>query len=205
MSLHRKHWPTIVLGTACLGMAMFLAAEYTHLRRTLLQPQPGVETPKLEAPATEPAQEFQLPPLSAESAFVSRPLFLEGRRPVAEESADEPTPEPAAAKGPPPEVELIGILETPETRLILLRDKRGKVVRLHPDETIDGWRLQRIEADHVVLTQNGQAHTLKLVKPRKAPKRRISQPRRTKPSPRNPFANPFTNHRPSKKPGKKSP
>ena len=191
---YRKSWPTFALVAACLGMAGIVWLEWILLEHTVGQDAtPPAETAEDATPKVEEEiPDFRLPPPGPDAAFVSHPLFIEGRQPVPE--VEEPEESSAPLKpppSPPPAVELIGILDTPETQLVLVRNKQGHILRLHAGEIFDGWRLDRIEADRVILSQNGREHALKLLKPRRPVRpssRKATRP--TKPPLGNPF-NPF--------------
>ena len=190
---YHKAWPTLALAVACFGMAGIVWLEWILLDHpTGQEATPPAEASEDATPKVEKIPDFRLHPPGPDAAFVSHPLFIEGRQPIPEvEEPEEASTPPKPPPSPPPTVELIGILDTPETHLVLVRDKQGHILRLHPGEILDGWRLDRIEADQVILSQNGREHTLKLLKPHR-PLRPSSRKavRPAKPPMGNPF-NPF--------------
>jgi hypothetical protein len=92
-----------------------------------------------------------------------RPLFERTRRPV------EPPPRaaPAAIPGPgadPQALTLLGVLKSDggDAIALLRRNPSGQNVRLQEGETVDGWTVERIEADTVVLKQGDTSIALQL-------------------------------------------
>lgn len=156
-----RHRTTLLLAGACAIAGLVVGGEFLWLKRP--EP-PAAPPPPTPSSAAEIPRDFALPPLDRYPFFVSRPLFLEGRKPL--ETEDETIA--SAIASPPPEVELTGILETPEAgQLALLRSLDGHHhYRLRPGDSIEGWQLTRIAADHVILEQGTREHVLKLIKPR---------------------------------------
>lgn len=173
----RRHLLTTFLAGACMLLAVAVLVEYVVLRRStpnLDQPKTSaVPTASKEAPLPPPAKPL---PLEQFQSMVTMPLFVEGRQPIPE--LDKVGNTSLQESSPPPEIELTGIIQTPNAgKIILVRDKKkGKTRRLRPGENIDGWELAELAPDHVVLTQGAKKHTLKLIKPRPQPK--IRRPRR---------------------------
>ncbi|HHJ40546.1 MAG: hypothetical protein AXA67_10265 [Methylothermaceae bacteria B42] len=189
----RRHLLTTFLAGLCLLLATAVLVEYIFLRRS---------TPHLEAPEANPKTEISLNPkapppakplpLEQFQSMVTMPLFVEGRQPIPEQDKTGETS--TQASGPPPKIELTGIIQTPDAgKIILVRDKKGKTRRLRPGDDVDGWQLAELAPDHVVLTQGAKKHTLKLIKPR--PQSKIRRPRRhQRPTlPKNRVNKPITN------------
>jgi hypothetical protein len=103
---------------------------------------------------------------------VRRPLFEKGRRPV------EPPPRTAAVPAPPAPVPrktvdtnaltLLGILKSEDQSAIALvkRNQTGQNLRLQEGDTVDGWTIDRIEADRVFLRQGDTRIALQLFRKR---------------------------------------
>ena len=99
---------------------------------------------------------------------VRRPLFEKGRRPV------EPPPRTAAVPALPVPVprktvdtnalSLLGILTSEGQSAIALmkRNQTGQNLRLQEGDTVDGWTIDRIEADRVFLRQGDTKIALQL-------------------------------------------
>ena len=161
-----KHWPTSLLAGACALLALWLIGELI-----VLPVSPGeVQTsyPSQQTVSPPKAEHYSLPPVDNYQAFVEHPLFVEGRNPVAPESSDTNSLVTTPVSANPPKVELTGVLETPDTgQLALLRSVDGKHhYRLKTGDDVEGWRIEEIATDHVVLEQGTKRHTLKLIKPR---------------------------------------
>src|SRR5262245_9011372 len=104
---------------------------------------------------------------------VGRPLFERTRRPV------EP-PQPRAAPAPalpapvprpvadPNALTLLGVLkgEGGHAIALLQRNSTGQNVRLQEGDTVDGWTIERIEAEEVVLKQGDTKIALQLFRKR---------------------------------------
>jgi len=185
-----KHWPTSLLAGACVLLALWLIGELL-----VLPVSPGKVHPSPPSHQTvnpPKAEHYSLPPVDKYQAFVEQPLFVEGRTPVAPESSDTTSLITTPVSANPPKVELTGILETPDTgQLALLRSVDGKHhYRLKTGDDVEGWRVEEIATDHVVLEQGSRRHTLKLIKPRLFAIKRGRSPRPKGPPP---------HHRPRRK------
>lgn len=185
MNLLKRYPGTLALGFACLLAAVGLGLEYRLLQRKLtglFQP-PTASVEAAQIPTSPPATLAELPPIEAFSAFVERPLFIEGRRPLSEEPDTASTPG-AAQK---PQVSLTGIIDTPEAgQIILVRDLHNQTLRFKPGEVIDGWRVAKLAETYVILERNGETYVLELIKPRPAqPSPPAASPQ---PAQDNPFA-----------------
>lgn len=146
----------LLLLCVLLGYVVYIQAEAA----LPLPPEPRVTAAPMESsagPADEP--EFSMPPLENFAETLARPLFMDTRRPPepgAEPVALEPDPQPEPPKPTPKLVgmELSGIVITPASRVALVRSARGReVVRLKEGEEIDGWIVETIDPDRVVLRQ----------------------------------------------------
>jgi hypothetical protein len=103
---------------------------------------------------------------------VARPLFEKKRRPVAPPPRVAAAPAPAVAvpkrQADPNALTLLGILKREERGAIALfrRNPTGQHLRLEEGETVDGWTVDRIEAEHVVLRNGDTKISLKLFRKR---------------------------------------
>lgn len=98
-------------------------------------------------------------PLSDYLSVSERPLFTHDRRPfvvIVEEAAPAPV-------GPPVEFELTAVIITSATQLALLRSNLTPTVqRLALNQSIDGWTLEAVTPDSVVLRQGDATATVPL-------------------------------------------
>jgi general secretion pathway protein N len=144
-------------------------------------------------PVAEP--EFAMPPLEDFTETLARPLFMDTRRPP------EPGEEPVAEEAPPPEppkataklagLELSGIVITSKARVALIRKVRaGELLRLSVGEQVDGWTIDAIRPDRVILRKNEIVEELVLkdkARQRRDRRRRDARPTaqtETRPAPR---------------------
>jgi hypothetical protein len=104
---------------------------------------------------------------------VRRPLFEKGRRPVepppARAAALPATPAPVPRKTADPNaLSLLGILTSEGQGAIALmrRNQTGQNLRLQEGDTVDGWTIDRIEADRVFLRQGDTTVALQLFRRR---------------------------------------
>ena len=146
-----------VLGAGCLVAAGFAAA-------SLVRPS------QREAPAarlaTDPQLELAnlaLPPLHAFPQTTERPLFSTTRSPA--RAAAPPAGEEGLILG---RYRLVGTVVTPSRSFVVLRPAAGgAVLRREEGEALDGWRIEKISADALTLSEGARTETVPL---RKAPK-----------------------------------
>ncbi len=111
--------------------------------------------------------------LSAGSAetyadMVERPLFIEGRRPVAEDDEEADQQQEVDSVD---DLVLIGIY-TDDKRLMALFSKKGRgrdFLKKSQGDDIGGWLLEEVRSDSVVLDKDGKRQTLLLRKPKLQP------------------------------------
>jgi type II secretory pathway component PulC len=111
-------------------------------------------------------------------------LFSPARRPTMDEDRPGPTPRPQPLAGQPG-FELKGIVTTPKGTyaLLKLRGESGyrKVVK---GETIEGWVLEAIDSDSVLVKKQGTSTVVKLVTPKSSGHRAAPRSRSPKSRPR---------------------
>ncbi|QWF69913.1 hypothetical protein KEF85_11170 [Methylomonas paludis] len=137
--------------------------------------------------------------------MVERPLFIEGRKPIAEAPVENTQ---TLELGQIDDWELVGIYakdNRPPTALFAKKNESKKHLKTSNEQMVSGWTLKEIHPDRVILQQAGQQKTLLLRKPRMdappvstpppqpAPIPNLRQPRRpppteqpTNPNPENP-------------------
>jgi hypothetical protein len=170
-----KRLRPFLLSGLLLAMVSWLAAlltgEWIYLRNERIHSgKPGAQQ---AAPAAEPEllpDDFALPDVSQYPQLVERPLFMESRRPS--QPAPPKPPEPPTPPKPeaPPAInfKVMGILETPEGKMALIADAKGKYKRLKVNDSMDGWQIADIKPDRVLIEQNGFNEDLSLLKRRAA-------------------------------------
>lgn len=143
-------------------------------------------------------QAEQLPAIAAAPAsvdsfndIVERPIFIEGRRPIAETKAND-----ALQNSDTSQIDdwsLIGIYDK-GGKLVALFSKRNearKFLKIGEEQSISGWQLKQILADRVILQQAGQDKPVLLRKPRPQIKPPPGKPAPRPPVPANVNARPI--------------
>ncbi len=163
---------------AVIAIAEWVYAEYSY--RELLTSIEDIDEVEDEV-ETLPEIKLAEKTLESYSHMVNRPLFTEGRKPV-EETNDTPTEEFTGNI----ELELTGVVETPEGVTAMLRDKlKQKNYRARKGDNVEGWDVDDVLDDKVIVRRGANRKELPLRKPRpqqaKPPK--LKPPRRAR-SPR---------------------
>ncbi|MBL8250631.1 MAG: hypothetical protein JNK31_03060 [Candidatus Competibacter sp.] len=117
-----------------------------------------------ELPVVEPIKPYRLPAQGKYHEIDARPLFVATRRPeppVPEEPAAEPPP-----AGPEKKFLLLGVAISPGATTVLLRPEgpNAKTVRVKLGETLDGWALDKVFPNRVVIRQGQTTRELDLTR-----------------------------------------
>jgi hypothetical protein len=125
----------------CVALACGLYAEATQpLDRTA----PGASASR-ETAEQPPDPDFVMPPLNTYAEVVARPLFTSTRRPPVD-----------VTPGRPADFQLVGtIISTRDSQALLSHGVPPKIDRVALGQKIEGWTVQSIEPDRVVLVQGG--------------------------------------------------
>ncbi len=95
-----------------------------------------------------------------------RPLFFEGRRPPAEYVPDAPKAKPSKPVGKirPPRATLSGVVKVGDSTYVMLKGvgKEKGLVRTRVGEDVDGWKVESIQDDRVVLKNGEETHEIPL-------------------------------------------
>lgn len=113
----------------------------TGLGPQALPAVPVGSKPTSARPAPLPPPSFSRPPLEFYRAVVERPLFSMERRPEKD----------AADGGVPMELSLVGVAISPEGKTALLKSKKGLTTRAPVGEWVEGWKVEEIKPDQVLL------------------------------------------------------
>jgi hypothetical protein len=103
-------------------------------------------------PAAAPAgaaRRFDPPSAARYAEIAARPLFIPNRRPQAEDADAQ------AARSPvqPPSLSVQGVVLTPNRRIaVIAHGAPVKFVAVAEGDTIDGWRVDSIDREHVALS-----------------------------------------------------
>lgn len=129
-----------------------------------IAPQVTVAAPGVaEVTVPEPA-EYRAPPPAAFDVISERPLFVASRRPFEPEVDLEPAADPVQeAPLEPLAADLVGVMLTERGRSALIhREGESRPQRLHPGQTLDGWRFESLERDRAVFRQGEDVQVLPL-------------------------------------------
>lgn len=166
--LSRDYLLPSILGCAAAALSLALAIEWVVLAKGNHNPAPPPAKARAAPDAEDggAAKEFDLPEENEYAQMADRPLFMENRRPGADTAAEPPPPPPAT----PMALKLMGIVWTPQGKLALVADAKGKYKRLKPQDSLDGWTLVELGTDKVTMLQGDRREELTLLKKRpKAP------------------------------------
>jgi hypothetical protein len=105
-----------------------------------------------DLPAALPELDIPLDSEDAYKGIIDQPLFLEGRHPV---ETSEETRQNSALNGALTSAEmtmsLSGIAMLPDSVMVLLTDKAGKHFRVKKGESIQGWEVESVQDDKIVM------------------------------------------------------
>lgn len=115
-----------------------------------------------------PALDLISQPEASYVDMVSRPLFIEGRKPIAD-TEEENSPNNVATGEF--EWELTGIYNRQDAKMALFRRKTKKIdlpnhMKIAEGESLDGWQLHQVFPDKVKMVQAGSTRELILRKPK---------------------------------------
>ena len=142
-------------------------------KQSIRMPVPiSVSEKQDDAPVSDLSLGFKpLTDIADLNQMIDRPLFAQTRRPDPP-GTEQPTAQPEPKKLPF-NFELTGVMILNEQRVALLKQIKGrKVLQGTVGQTIEGWEIQLIEPNHVVMQRSGETRTLKLEdRPQIAPRR----------------------------------
>lgn len=158
----RKYQPHLVLLGINLLLLAVLAAEWkfadlAHGRfEQSLQDKPSPQKLFGEFPNFH----YELGGEDTYLDIVNHPLFLEGRLPVANDGGSD-TPKPGVDKtNADLQLSLSGVVMTPDSLLALLNDKAGKSYRAKKGEAVQGWEVEEVANDKIVISNGTEQRTI---------------------------------------------
>lgn len=160
------HGEKVLMGLLAVGCVIAASILFMRwLNPPSLEPSPTIGQAGLKEFEVRPTRPFQVEPMDSYSEITERPLFLAERRPPEEQ------PQDTLASDTPAETDdllLLGVVLTPETTMALVQvDKAGKIERLKVGAEVNGWQLQSVQADRVVLQSGERKLDLPLLRNRK--------------------------------------
>ena len=170
--MNKQFWlASTPLGTA-LRLSVTLLSLVLLIELVLLLIVDGADNQEISASplSFELLNPARLAPLSAYEELVRRTLFSPDRKP--KESAQQTT---AAITGKSSELWLlVGVVKNGADSYAMFSEKQGqRHLKLEAGMLLDGWSVESISADQVVLIKDGERDTLRLVvsEPVRKPKR----------------------------------
>lgn len=169
VALRAGQLATLVLGILCVISAGFIAYRLSYPPQLKPLPITPIKQASQGDSSAAKFKAFELPPLTEYREIVERPLFSDTRRPAPD------APEVIAESEPETEEQkftLIGVMVTPDLQIALVEaDEQGKVARLKIGEKTNGWTLESVESNKVVLRKGESLRELPLVRNRPSPNR----------------------------------
>ncbi len=133
----------LILGGVIYLELSFVPSPPAASRIALGPPEPAV------LPVADPG--FTMKPLGDFSEIARRPLFIPSRRPL---PPDTEAPRPGPRKAERHRFTLKGVVIVADERMAVLQRRRGRTaLRVVEGQQIDGWLVEAILADRVVLRQ----------------------------------------------------
>ncbi|MGD7033660.1 hypothetical protein [Methylotuvimicrobium buryatense] len=187
-----------LLSAACAVLVVLIAGEWWYWGQANDMPAGEAHTQSTDYEALAfPQFQSDRPSEDRYNDLVSRPLFIEGRRP-----APEPDPERASETSSETlDWELTGIYTVQKKPHVLLRrikplpDQKSHK-KLPINDEIDGWRLVEVLPDKAILDRGGERKELILRKPKQKelpPGRRAPIPQQRPAAPQKPPDSPSNN------------
>ena len=182
-----------VLASVCAVFSLIIVGEWfwaAHTQKQILTSITSVDTKKSndEMPSIELTRQSE----ESYTDLVARPLFIKGRKPVAETSPEEAQAAQNMAVVKPFDWQLSGVYTTKKGLSALFSRATSKVAkdnyrRIGAGADLDGWKLDKIFEDRAVLKQGSQQKELPLrkIKP-KDPSKKSNVPKMPNPQPEMP-------------------
>jgi general secretion pathway protein N len=153
VSLAGQRGAALLLALLCCALAAIIAIE-------LGGDAGGAATPSLDAAPARPLPPlpaaFGLPPLSSYAEVAERPLFSATRRRRPEEAGQD-------LLGKSSSFVLVGVVISQAGRVALVQHGHpGELARLGEGQAVEGWAVQSILPDRVVLQHGATEYELKL-------------------------------------------
>jgi hypothetical protein len=151
----------------CGALSLILLAEWAISEANRSQLQATLDKKLQTDYQSESLPVLDLAKQASESynAILEKPLFIEGRKPIPEQAADNPA---TADNGQLDDWLLIGVYNKGERKLALFRkqNEAKSFLKITENQTISGWQLLQVQADRVLLQQGAQQKSIMLRKPR---------------------------------------
>lgn len=141
MTLRTEHVNRLspMLLLVCLALVLVLVVQW-HTRLRIEHSEVSRVGQPVPVDPSPPGENYSAPVLAAFSDILERPLFTEGRKPYV------PAVAPAAAARPSPlRLQVEGVVLTPETRIVVVRDLGNReLLRLPEGSSFQGWVIESV-------------------------------------------------------------
>jgi len=153
---------SIVLLGLCLGFAgiLFLEWQVSKVYRAQLATEIRQTKPALLEIEKIPDFHEILKPLDAYDEIIDRPLFIDGRKPIENKGIIETVNVNSNL-----DVKLTGVVVNPDDMIALFVDKQHKKYRVRPGDVIQGWEIDELLPDRVIMKQGSNRLELLLREP----------------------------------------
>lgn len=145
----------VLIGFAVL-FAAFIPSPLRFFTSLETAPTPEVKAPpELKMAAMPPAETF--------AEIVQRPLFNENRLPDparAQATADTGDGSTAPAASDLSQFKLVGVITASSIRIALVQRAGGETKRVRAGDTIDGWRIEKIDVSGVTASDGNRSARL---------------------------------------------
>lgn len=166
--------PPLALSILCAALAAVVAYQLYWMPAEPSRPATAGSAPG--GGAATPTLDIAYDPKSAFSRVVDANLFSPARTPPEAEATSAPASRDVRAPGLPG-FQLKGIMITPEGRAALIElGRKGEYRRVAQGETVDGWTVETIASDSVLVKKEGTSTVVELKAP--PPPRKPPAPRR---------------------------
>jgi hypothetical protein len=169
---------SVLLSICCLFILIILIAQRQYIIYSREQLFLALDNLTATPVDSTRLPEISLSQKSLESyqQMVSRPLFVEGRRPVEIVELDIPS-----IFSEKMDLTLTGVVDKPDGMLALLLDKQKQRFQLQLHDAYEGWQVEAIHADKIVFTRSNERSELPLRKPLKKQDKNLRLPKTAKP------------------------
>jgi hypothetical protein len=154
----------VLLGL-CGLFTVVIGGEWAYLDRKIDQSRLEIDRPVKANVMLDRAddQRLSFPSKTKFSAIVERPLMTMGRQPVADEGSLHLSQGGQPANFP---IKVMGIVLAPDVITVLVKDSTDSYHRLRVNESVNGWTLDEIQPNWVIMKQGEVRQRIKLHKPR---------------------------------------
>ena len=163
-----SHYLQVFLVGLCLVFVLIIIIDMNSNYKITIVEGSVSQAPEGKGQATSAAALVSVKPLNEYDQIVERPLFMQDRRPYAEEQVVDATQRNSRNKpvtgSAQDEYMLTAVIITSNKRIALLRsNKNNKLQKLNQGDELDGWTLTDVQPAQVSLTKGPLIRQLELM------------------------------------------